>query len=382
MGAAPTSTKNNPVIYSNTWKTKKDIVLPLRGTKVQSQAYGVYNPECQSCNTNGCSAGDCSVFTNWDSCTSGGSALVMNANGDYYNPDGNDYQEYTTSCATTCPSKPYCTRPNITECALGAAPGDEEPTYRVDWTPGGLKKITCQYDFDKIKTVEQVYKYIELFNPDPNESEFYRLMNKFCSANSANCIIDPTTKNQITTCSKVTSTGTDPFSSVCKKWFNGLSNQNRDSFISNLCTGSKNAECKCQNRANDPIFTSLKDLLSTAVQDACVYVPCKGSPAFLLNSTDLRPKCPEQLCQNIYTVSNVAGNVTIQNNQNYLACQYNSGGDHSVGPIKPKPTMPPKPVIPPTPVIPVPINQGLDKAWIIYGIVVLICIIFLILYNR
>jgi hypothetical protein len=363
MGAASSSTRDTIPPNPNIWQDKTLPANTITGTMLQTQAYGVYNNDCSHCNTTGCDSGDCSTFTQWADNTE--PAKIIDATGTLYIPNGLDYQEYEKSCALTCPSKPYYTRANILQCALGSKQGQDEPTYRVDWAPGTGKRITCTYDMDKIVTPEQVQRYIDLFNPQPGDPSYDKLMMKMCSMTSNHCMIDPTTKLLVDSCSKLTCTNDDPMSKPCKTWYYSMDTKARDAFIANHCASNTSlAECKCQNRTDMPVYVAVKPYISDAIADACVFVPCKGSPVFLVNSQDAKPTCPAQLCEQIYNVQNVDGPVTIQNNQNYMACVYNADSGHTEVPRPPKPSTPPV------------VNYNMW--WIVYAAITVIIIVLLI----
>lgn len=322
MGSANSvSTKNTQNInYQREWKTNK--TKPIRVTTrtfPQKGVYYEYNPECSSCNTYGCEPGECSAFTSWDRCDEGGAAPIRDALGNLYVPEGRDYTSYFEKCALTCPSKPICTRVNIADCWLGNSGGYDEPTYRADWD--GDYNIKCTYDLDRIKTFEHVRAYKNKFDPKPDDDKWNEIMSNFCSQRTENCMIDPTVDKKITNCSLVTSLPDGGAATFCRAWFDAAPAGVRDNFIDGVCAANSDAaECKCHMRKYLPEYKKAFPYISEAVQDACVWSPCKGgSPAFLVNSVDSTPRCPENLCQIVYNID-AGGYVDIKNNQNWLMC--------------------------------------------------------------
>lgn len=328
------------------------------GTQNQKNSGDLYGPPCTGCSGQGCSAFNCSIGTTWTDCTSLRAAPKIDATGQTYNPDGKDFTDHYETCAFTCPSKPICGSLNLPECFLGKSSQGIEPTYRADWGP--LRMIKCTYDLDKIDTLDQIFKYRELYNPQPGDQSWFDIMSKFCAAQSTNCYKDPTTGETIKSCSMVTNNMSDRGSMLCKNWYQQLPGPMRDAFIQYICTlYPNNPECKCELRAYNETFQKLSKYFSSAVEDACVWVPCKGSsPAFLVNSRDSNPKCPTTLCQVIYDVHDVQGNVEIKNNQNWLACKPPEK-DPNTGEIIPHPPIEPPepPSIPVSPSSPLTMSQ-------------------------
>lgn len=244
---------------------------------------------------------------------------IIDATGRPYLPTGgNDYSTTVQKCG--CYNQPVCSALNITECFLGKDPITQfDPTYRVDWS--GEREIMCTYDLDKFTTYEQIFNFKNKFNPDPDNDNWFNLMSDFCSKTTNKCLTDPTTGKRITECSYVTATSGTSEVKFCQAWFASLPDDKKDLFIEFVCSKNPSrAECKCEMRANDPVYNKLSKYFTDAVEDACVYIPCKrATPAFLVNSKDSKPSCPSVLCQNVYNIDAV-GNATISENQSYLAC--------------------------------------------------------------
>jgi len=356
MGAAPSSTENLniPKYPSNIWKVKNPPTGQnlMMGVKDQVGSYYTYNPECHSCNGNGCDAGICSCASSWYSC---GNVYLTNAFGYTYTPSGKDKLWNMQDCEFTCPDKPICSLPNIEECLLGGNSQGEDPTFKADWNVAG--KLACSYDLNKFDSANQIFLYKQKFNPDPNDPEFFKLMTFFCSQQSKNCLLDPVTQEQIPTCSCISASGKEENSEICKLWFNGLNQQNRDTVVNYICSKyPQNKECTCNNRFSDPIYNSIKTSLNfEGIEDACVYLPCKGgTPAYILNWKDANPTCPQNVCQTIFNVNNTQGNVDISKNQIYISCPYYNTTNTD------KPTTPTNPTSPTNP-IPQPTSQHINK---------------------
>ena len=389
----PSTTINNYIpIAPAPWKVSG--VPPneknkIYGIKNQTAPFSdsTYAPECQNCNSSGCNFGECSIATKWDDCSlnsgkmmdatfdpklinrPGGTSLepwwfidhsfpradFLDENVDNilknatYTPEGGDYTAYYQNCF--CSTKPVCARPNTRECHLGRGSGGDEPTWRADWSEqystastktNPRHKLRCIWDLSKIDSVDQISKYVSTFNPAADDPEYAKIMTQFCAVKSTNCLVDPTTNLKIGSCSRVTAHPSDPASGLCRNWFEGASNAERDAFIYNVCSGDteNRAECKCYNRAGLVEYQAVANVVNVAnggisfeqfhgelggqpIEDGCWYLPCKkSSPAFLVDSGVANPRCPSQICQQIISASHTGGNVDIQNNQNILNCTF------------------------------------------------------------
>lgn len=363
-GSVSTKEKNIPG-YDKQWAVKLPPVNTVTGTMAQTVAYGKYNPECHQCNGEGCDFGECSAATSWFKCNEGSAAKMTDATGTVYTPEGQDQTSYFQNCF--CSTKPICTRPNIEQCWLGPSSKGEEPTYRADWDGDKLK---CTYDADRIDTVKQLINYSEKYRT-PHPPSYNLLMTKWCSQKSDKCYVDPTTGTKADQCSYVASTG--PEAQVCRYWYENLSAQDRDSFIDIYCGQNPDAvECKCVLRGQNKEYQTIKNkYITPGVEDACIFVPCKGaSPAFFVPSADRNPKCPSTLCQTVYNAS-ATGNVTIQNNQSYLTCQPPRADQKPVPPY-----VPPIPLPPASP----PTSSSFNYWWLLIGVLVLLCLFIMVRY--
>lgn len=406
MGNTTVSTKDTTIpSYKKIWsdKTAPDAINTVYGIMSQVQQYATYNPECSQCNGQGCDLGECSAFTDYDHCSSGGAGKLVDATGIEYTPTGHDYTSYVQSCA--CSSKPICSRANIESCWLGPGSSGEEPTYRADWSnmtdplQGAHKtdiktKLKCSYDINKIDKLGQIYTYNKLFNPDPNDPSYYEIMRKYCSKESTQCLIDPITNKSVSECSKVTASLKDPDAQVCRLWYNGLNDTNRDSFIDYVCQDDSKTECKCAKRGfsedykafQEAVRNKIKSSSENIIPDSCWYMPCKSNdPVYLVGSSDIHnsTNCPKTICQTIYNVDGTIGNVTIENNKNYIACVPPKKDEEPDKPAKPAEEIVPKePVVIP-PIIHdnvTKVNNRPDIGWIVIAIISLLSIV-VILYN-
>lgn len=343
MGASPSSTKDSTLVP---WANPVWLAPPLPediiyGIRDQTTSFGTYRPECKGCHGGGCDAGECSYATSWDGCNFGGAAIMYNAMGDgkvsspnwattIYRPEGTDFDFGTEECY--CSKRPSCTRPDPKAGLLGKGTAGYDPLWLVDWTRDPsvnlfTSKVRFSYDISKIDKFEQVEKYRQLFYPGANDPNWLRIMNKMCVLRTSSCPVDPTTGKKISDCSLATALVSTKGASVCQEWLAGLNNQNLDSFVGRVCQdtgGPIAAECKCQLRSSLPEYKTVTENIYNSQQafpDACIWTPCKSSSAFLVNSRDRNPTCPTTLCQTIYSINGVAGNVEIQKNQNYLSCK-------------------------------------------------------------
>lgn len=382
MGASPSTTKNVEPTYARIWDKKIPPLNYLHRTLARNQRnpYNTYIPECHQCNTSGCRAGECSAFTTWDRCDKAPAAKIMDATGVLYTPDGTDFTwDYSKDCAGTCPDKPNCTRINIEECWLGNT-GAEEPTYRANWD--GDYKIKCSYDLDKIKTFEHVKNFKEKFNPPKDDIDWNTMMVNFCSQRTTNCLVDPTTNKKIADCSLATAVSDNGAAGFCRAWYDQAPPSIRDTIIDRICTQNPTApECKCHMRAYLPEYQKNSKYLSSAVEDSCVWIPCKGgTPAFLVNSRDSKPTCPSNLCQIVYNID-AGGYVDIKNNQNYFTCEPKDPQNPDK-PVKHTEIKPYEPAVYPN----LPTydeereRETAVKGWIIIGALIFVAIVCLIIF--
>lgn len=325
MGASPSTTINSTEPTNpRTWKESSppsrivSAVLPDK----QTTPYAPYRPECHHCNTTGCDAGDCSAFTDWDECKAT-VGRVQDSQGVMYVPStesGGDIQTGSDVCAFTCPSRPVCSRVDITKCWLGNA-GTDEPTYRAHWGREG--SIRCEYDIGRIRTWEHVRAFKQKFRPKDNDPLWNEIMSKFCIGRTTKCLVDPTTGKKMADCPLLAAEDDGGAASYCRAWYDKLDDGTRDAVIDSICLANPGApECKCHMRALDPVYQKIHPYLSSgAVNDACVWIPCKGgTPAFLVSSRDRDAPCPEVYCDIVYNVQ-AGGDVVISGNQNYLMCK-------------------------------------------------------------
>lgn len=379
MGAGDSVTnKYDAGFNTRVWASGKpptntlSVVLPAA-----PKPYKTYWPECHRCSgTDGCGAGNCSSFTSWESCKDGGAAPLVDHSGNNYIPEGNDYQDGVDSCTFTCPSRPRCTRVNIEQCWLGTSSYDE-PTFQAHWTPDN--KIKCVYDYERLNKISVLKNYREKFQPDGNNDAWNRIMSNFCKKKITKCLIDPTTGKKIESCTLVTgSDDKDDEINYCASWFHSTNNNTRDAFIASVCSENPNlAECKCEMRANLAEYKAINQYLNKAVDDACVWIPCKGgSPAFLVNSRDSNPKCPDSICEVVYNVDSGL-NTAIYNNQVYLSCPQKTETNPNPTPTVVEPF--PKPEFP-THTTDEKIKERNKKiGYISIGVAVFLCLIILII---
>ena len=334
----PSTTINDTIpVNTSLWKipevpSESNIIY---GIKNQTEGYSTYAPECSHCNSKGCYAGECSAFTKWDDCSLN-SGRMIDATNIVYTPSGGDYTNSYQNCY--CSTKPVCSRPNYEECKLGPGSSGDEPTYRADWSDeyadsstvkNPRRKLKCIWDLTKIDSVDQISKYYTKFKPSNNDPDYAKIMTKFCAVKTKNCLVDPTTNIKIDSCSRVSSSPSDPANALCRNWFEGASDSTRNAFIYNVCASDtgNTVECKCYNRASLKEYQAVVNIVQGSsaqpIEDACWYLPCKkSSPAYLVDSKNSTPKCPSQICQQIISASHTGGNVDIQNNQNILNCTF------------------------------------------------------------
>ncbi len=385
MGASPSTTKNTlpPKWADPVWPSPPNLENLVFGVRIQTTQFGAWRPECKGCHGGGCDAGECSAFTAWDKCSVGGPAKMYNAMNVLYTPDGLDPTFYIENCY--CSSRPSCTRPDTTAGLLGKGSAGYDPLWRADWADlsDTSHAVRYSYDISKIDRIEQAERFKQLFDPQPDNDSWRRIMQKLCSQRSGNCPLDPTSKLPNQSCSIVTALPSQRGSELCRQWFNGLGPQNRDTFIDQVCDPNERpirTECKCQLRQQMLEYQQTTDnlYLEKEVDTACFWTPCKasGSKTFLVNSSDSHPNCPQNLCETVYLVNGTAGNVTVSQNQAYLGCSFKPQAGSASEPTHPdnqgQPVPPPiKPVVEQTDTAAAAARQQ-GLRWI--GIVLIICL--------
>lgn len=321
MGSQPS--KGLDVIPTNTrvWEKKSSDFQRVTGEKTQQEVYGKWKTSCTNCSGDSCSSGNCSAFTSWAAC-SGSTGQVVDANGEIYTPSGGgDAQFGTENCY--CSSPTICSRANIEECWLGFDSNNQEPTFRADWN--GSKRLKCTFDLSKIDNISQIGKYVEKFNPDPNDKSYFEIMKKFCTSQSKKCGMDPVTRTPISTCSLIKSTEGTESVDKCRLWFEGLNSANRDAFIGGYCGDEKtrsNVECQCENRIYSDDYKEFENVSTNFGSDACTWVPCKNTNIYFVKDELRKQTCPVNVCQNVYDIQKIGGNVSFNGNTNNLVCTF------------------------------------------------------------
>ncbi|QTE18657.1 myristylated membrane protein [Tiger frog virus] len=270
-----------------------------------------------------CYAGGCSAFTPRGTC-------------------GKDWDLGEQTCASGfCTSQPLCARIKKTQvCGLRYSSKGKDPLVSAEWDSRGAPYVRCTYDADLIDTQAQVDQFMSMFGESPGLAE------RYCMRGVKN------TAGELV--SRVSSDA-DPAGGWCRKWYSAHRGPDQDAALGSFCIKNPGAaDCKCINRASDPVYQKVKTL--HAYPDQCWYVPCAADVGELKMGTqrDTPTNCPTQVCQIVFNMLD-DGSVTMDDVKNTINCDFSK---YVPPPPPPKPTpltplTPPKPTPPtPTPLTP------------------------------
>lgn len=267
----------------------------ITGTMVQRTPFNPYTPHCNGGTGDCCSFPHSQPFLHFDPCE-----------------ETNGIRDWKYKCETCSfgPCKPGCSKPNANACDLGGnAKGSVEWTGKYNYLNPEIK---CTYQVDSIDSIDQINKWISKFGKN---KDYDKLMQKFCTREMQNC----TNGNNI--CSFKNSNSTE--GKICQSWYN---EQKRSpmaqTLVETIC--NKNPlfpECKCINRALDPIYGKFKNGGTKNYNDGCWYIPCTSEATQFIPRDLYKPICPDKLCQNILSLIDT-GNVDISGIQNTINCDF------------------------------------------------------------
>jgi len=245
--------------------------------------------------------------------------------------DGMDDWEFGhDACCFTCPNKKQCAKPDKQECTIGVDSHQRDPLTKVTWNGTG-PKLKCIYDIDKINTLEQIDNFKQKFGV---HGDYNSIVGNYCKQSSDTCIVDPSTGKNMPKCSRLKSTGKD--GELCRDWFNQQPKSTQDTVVQSYCGLNNTPDCKCVNRAQDEVYTSLKS--GKVINDGCWYSAC-ANPQVYLQTTDIEnPSCPANFCDVIFNIAK-DHNVDVNHIQNDVNCVFKN----DPSPPKPIPPIPPKP---------------------------------------
>lgn len=190
----------------------------------------------------------------------------------------------------------------------------------------------CQYPIDVFNTAENVQKYVEAFGTTGDQYG-KKIMPHFCGmdADPSMCPVDKITGEKMTKCSNMV------VNQLCKNWIDGAVKegtfeQSVEETMKNYCNANPTwaNECKCINRAGDPIFDELKEGISANAD--CFYLPC-ATGVFLKPPIEFpQPpkKCPPITCSNVnINIGNT--NLTEKQITESTTCTDKNGGTPTSG---------------------------------------------------
>ena len=129
----------------------------------------------------------------------------------------------------------------------------------------------------------------------------------------------------------------------CRNWFSKQPADTRDAIIANICLRYRDAdECKCFLRNTDETYNVVKR--STPFNDGCWYPPCQQTSTNLVTSDLIKPTCPSNLCQIVFSELRNR-DVQISDIQNAISCNFQTETPPVPPPLPPPP--PPQPLPPP-----------------------------------
>ncbi|QCQ67806.1 hypothetical protein ECIV_ORF51 [European chub iridovirus] len=247
-------------------------------------------------------------------------------------------------CGGFCTSQPLCVPPNAGEVNIGNSSKNQNPLIYAAYFRSAPNLIG-QFNKTRIDTSAQLMSVFNKFqNRSENSANLNDIANTFCGQ------ISKVGDKTLSTINNPNADGNN----WCTRWFNKLSNTERDIFIQRYCSRNpKASDCKCANRAQDPIYNKTKEL--HVFNDGCWYSSCSDSINQILPSNVLNPTCPSNICQAVFNLIDT-GAVTIDDVKNEIKCNFDNykpkipwthltpstPNRPKPDPPKPKPT-PPKP---------------------------------------
>ena len=267
----------------------------VSGITVQRTPYQPYTPECNGGTGDCCSFPHSQPFLHFDPCS-----------------ETNGIRDWKYKCdkCSFGPCKPSCSKPNLDACKLGGkASGNVRWSGKYNYLNPEIK---CTYNVDDITSADQVNKWISKFGKG---GDYDKMMQNFCSQNMDNCT------NGQQSCSFKNSNSTE--GKMCKFWYNEQQrNSAAQTVVEAIC--QKNPlfpECKCINRANDPLYQKFKVGGTKNYNDGCWYIPCTSEATQFIPRDLYKPICPDKLCQNILSFVDT-GNVNMTGIQSTINCDF------------------------------------------------------------
>jgi len=135
---------------------------------------------------------------------------------------------------------------------------------------------------------------------------------------TSNCDIDPDTQEPSKRCTRLFSQHEE--GDYCRTWYqNKLSQSEKDSYMSNICTNNPRlTECRCLRRGDDKEYKAT--IKVNPINDACFFGPCKDSGRFFVPSDLLRPECNATICQNNIIIDSAGRDINIGENKYKISC--------------------------------------------------------------
>lgn len=168
------------------------------------------------------------------------------------------------------------------QCQIGNSSKGKDPFIDIAWDKIA-PNVKCTYDASYVDTVDQVNNFIDKFG------ETDELMTHYCGRKVTKC------PGAQTACSRIKSTA--PGARLCREWYAKQSPTRKDDLMKNYCANNRTDDCKCVNRADDPIYNKLK---MVKINDGCWYIPCANPSKYFVPSKLVNAKCPDSICDIIF----------------------------------------------------------------------------------
>lgn len=199
-----------------------------------------------------------------------------------------------------------CSEPNISLCpqfgTQSATSAGFSRNVSNNLTPGNAP-LACIYPATAFTnaTLAQMTALTQ-YRSTMNTSDYNTAFNQYCFQEiNQTCPVDATTNQQMTACSRVSSTGDD--GTLCRQWLNNTDNTTHDSLIQSYCSMHQTADCKCATPTPTTLYNQLNAGLGLSGQPQCWWVPCETrSGAYLVPSTfENQTTCPsgEAVCERV-----------------------------------------------------------------------------------
>lgn len=198
--------------------------------------------------------------------------------------------------------------PDRNLCRLGRSSKGELPLRNVYFLPGypqpspGSRALHCNFAPDRIDTPQQLAAWMARFQTHDENAR--QVLQNVCSQKDG----------------KRTIGWTNP---ICQQWLAAASTADRDAYSQFVCGQHPDLEeCRCVNRSQDKLYQGIDG--ARWGNDGCWWRPCQDPEKYHIPSTVAQAEYCPQSCRQILTIAGNLQNLTIQDFQQSIACDFSS----------------------------------------------------------